>query len=519
MDGFKTLTDTLKERLASLSFNQRVILGAVATASIISVAVFSMWLGQEEMSVLFTGMSAEDASAALEELGKQDIYSELTNGGTTVLVPEKEVYRLRVELANQGIPSTGTVGFEIFDGKQYGLTEFLQNVNFKRALEGELTKSIETLQGIQSARVHLVLPKPSIFAKLAAEATASVVLRLGRSARMSDSQISGIQSLVAGSVENLDVGNVTVIDQNGKVLSQAMRDDDVGRSENQLELRKEVEAHLSQKAGSMLDRVLGAGRSIVRIDATLNFEKIDREREIYDPAATVVRSEARTDSNDPDSGGTSEQSETNYEINRTIEHIVGGTGGVSSLSVAVFVDGHYEAAEDGGEPVYTPLTEDEIGQLRRIVQTAVGLNTIRGDQIEVVNMPFRQQDHLTGGVGMVPDWMGMVGEYGGRVVLLVMLAVVVLILRKNIGQLVNETFGTGSGVARASVGAGADGVSVADDTLDNLESFDGIPDLNNQVIQDIQDYASENPERVAEVIQSWVHDLDLSGKTGRAVGS
>ena len=304
MDGMKQLTDTLKERLAGLSFNQRVILGAVATASIISVAVFSMWLGEEEMSVLFTGLSPEDASAALEELAKQDVPSELTNGGTTILVPEPEVYRLRVDLANQGIPSTGTVGFEIFDGKQYGLTEFLPNVNFKRALEGELTKSIETLQGIQSARVHLVLPKPSIFAKLAAEATASVVLRLGRSARLSDGQISGIQSLVAGSVENLDIENVTVIDQHGKVLSVAIRDDEVGRSESQLELRKEVEAYLSQKAGSMLDRVLGPGRSIVRVDAALNFEKIDREREIYDPSATVVRSEARTESNDPGSGGT-----------------------------------------------------------------------------------------------------------------------------------------------------------------------------------------------------------------------
>ena len=513
MDGIKQLTDTLKKRMAGLSFNQRLILGVVATASIISVAVFSAWLGEEDMSVLFTGLSPEDASAALEELAKQDVPSELTNGGTTILVPEPDVYRLRVDLANQGIPSTGTVGFEIFDGKQYGLTEFLQNVNFKRALEGELTKSVETLQGIQSARVHLVLPKPSIFAKLAADATASVVLRLGRNARLSEGQISGIQSLVAGSVENLDIENVTVIDQQGKVLSVPIRDDDVGRSESQLELRKEVEAYLSQKATSMLDRVLGPGRSIVRVDATLNFEKIDREREIYDPAATVVRSEARTENNDPQGEGTHEQSETNYEINRTIEHIVGSTGGVSGLSVAVFVDGHYEAVEDGGEPVYAPLTENEIGQLRRIVQTTVGLNTVRGDQIEVVNMPFRQQHDLTGGGTMVPDWLGLVGDYGGRVVLLIMLGVVVMMLRKNIGRLVGDTFHVGG---PASISGDS---TASSSPLDDMESFDGIPDLNNQVVQDIQDYASENPERVADVIQSWVHDLDPSGKARRTVGS
>ena len=516
MDGIKQMTDGLQERFGALSFNQRAILGAVVTASVISVAVFSMWLGQEESAVLFTGLSAEDASLALEELAKQNIQAELTNGGTTIMVPAEAVHRLRVDLAAKGLPSSGTVGFEIFDGKQYGLTEFLQNVNFKRALEGELTKSIETLQGIQSARVHLVLPKPSIFSRLAAEATASVVLRMGRSSRLSEFQITGIQSLVAGSVENLERANVTVIDQHGKVLSQGIRDDDVGRSENQLEMRKNVEGHLAEKATSMLDRVLGPGRSIVRVDATLNFEKIDREREIYDPASTVVRSEARTESNDPEGGGTSEESETNYEVNRTVERIVGEIGGVKNLSVAVFVDGHYEAPEEGGEPVYTPLSDDELGQLRRIVQTAVGLNAVRGDQIEVVNMPFRQNGDLAlegGGGTLMPDWVDLVGQYGGRVVLLVMLGVVVLVLRRNLGQLLG---GEAAPVGRTK-GATAT-VGDQDEADEEIESFDGMPDMNNQIVQDIQDFASENPERVAEVIQSWIHDLDTSGRAREAVG-
>lgn len=510
MDGIKKTIDDLRARFGSLSFNQKVLLGAVAVASVISVAVFSLWLGQEEKSVLFTNLSPEDASAALDELAKQDVAAELANGGTTILVPENEVHRLRVDLAARGIPSSGVVGFEIFDGKQYGLTEFLQNVNFKRALEGELTKTIEALQGIQSARVHLVLPKPSIFARLAAEATASVVVKLGRNARLGETQIAGIQSLVAGSVENLATENVAVIDQHGKVLSSAVRDGDVGRSENQLELRKEVETYLADKAGSMLDGVLGPGRSIVRVDAVLNFEKIDREREIYDPASTVVRSEARTESNDPEAGGTSEQSETNYEINRTVERIVGETGGIRNLSVAVFVDGHYEAAEDGGEPVYTPLGDEELGQLRRIVQTAVGLNQVRGDQIEVVNLQFQTQgDGLAAGGG-APGWLDLVGQYGGRVLLLVLLGVLVLALRRNVGQLVADAFTPGSGGG----GGGARGAQPEED----LESFDGIPDMNNQIIQDIQEYATENPERVADVIQSWIQGVEVGGRAREAVG-
>ncbi len=522
MDGFKHLIDTAKARLGALSFNQKVVLGAVVTASVISVAVFSLWLQQEDKAVLFTGLSPEDASAALDELSKQNVETELANGGTTILVPERERDRLRLDLTSKGIPSSGTVGFEIFDGKQYGLTEFLQNVNFKRALEGEMVKSIETLQGIQSARVMLVLPKPTLFQREASRATASVVLRLGRGARLAEAQVTGIQAMVAAGVENLAPADVTVVDQHGTVLSAAVQDDEVGRSENQLALRKEVEGYLSEKAASMLDRVLGPGRSIVRVDATLNFEKIDREREIYDPASTVVRSEARTESSNPNDG-TQDQSETNYEINRTVERIVGQTGGISALSVAVFVDGHYEPGADGGDPVYQPLGDDELGQLRRIVQRAVGLNEVRGDQIDVVNMQFRQQDDLAygGGGGAAPQWLDLVGQHGGRVLLVIMLAAVVFTLRRNVGHLMGDAFGTatpakaGKGGKRAKGGKGAAAEPAVEE---EPEHFEGIPEMSHAMVEEIQEYAAENPDRVAEVIQAWIHDIDLGTNARRAVG-
>lgn len=520
MDGFKQLTDNLKARLGELSFNQKALLGVVAVAAIISVAVFSLWLQKEDKAVLYSNLSPEDAAAALEELAKQDVATELKNGGGTILVPESQVARLRIELAGKGVVSNGPVGFEIFDGKQYGLTEFLQNVNFKRALEGELTKTIEGFPAIQSARVHLVLPQPSIFKKNDQGATASVVLRLGRGTKLSEGQIFGIQALVAGSVEDLAVENVTVIDQTGKVLSAAVTDEETGRGETQLGLRKDVEEYLTEKAGSMLDKVLGPGRSIVRVDATLNFEKITRDREIYDPASTVVRSEVRNEENDPSTGATSENSTTNYEINRTVEHIVGQTGNIATLSVSVFVDGHYEPTPDGkGEPTYKPLTEDELGQLRRIVQTAVGLNSVRGDQIEVVNMQFRQMEEPSG-ESPLTDWMSLVTEYGGKVLLLVILAVVAISLRRSLGKLVS-----GGSPAAVAAGAGASSrgaagaARVAAATPAETEHFDGIPELNDQVMGDIRDYAADNPERVAEVIQSWIREIDLSGNSREAVGS
>ena len=505
MDGFRNVTDNIKTLFEGLSFNQKVLFGAVATASVISIAVFSLWLQKEEKAVLFTNLSLDDAAVALEELTKQDVTAELTNGGTTILVPKKSVHRLRVDLAAKGVPSSGTVGFEIFDGKQYGLTDFLQNVNFKRALEGELTKTIESLQGIQSARVHLVLPKPSIFKKLDSSATASVVLQLGRGAQLQDNRIAGIQSLVAGSVENLAAQQVTVIDQYGKVLSQGIKDGETGRTESQLALRKEVESYLSQKAGFMLDRVLGPDRSIIQVDATLNFEKIDREREIYDPQNTVVRSEVRNEVSDPETGGTDENSTTNYEINRTVEHIVGEIGGVKRLSVAVFVDGNYEASQDGSSPLYLPLTEDEVTKLRRIVQTALGLDASRGDQIEIVNMQFRQQEVFDPDP-FVPNWMGLVTQYGGKAFLILIFGIVLLSLRKGV-----------SGLLAMEIPSTRTRIPTAGNSVET-EHFEGIPDMDDQVINDIKDYAFENPDRVADVVQSWIHEMNLDDASKETVG-
>ncbi|MCK9997082.1 MAG: flagellar M-ring protein FliF [Candidatus Krumholzibacteria bacterium] len=480
-------------------------MGAMTTASVISIAVFTLWLQKEETAVLFTNLTPEDAAVAIEELAKQDVSAELTNGGTTILVPRKSVHRMRVDLAGKGVPSSGVVGFEIFDGKQYGLTEFLQNVNFKRALEGELTKSIESLQGIQSARVHLVLPKPSIFKKLDSPATASVILQLGRGARLENGRIHGIQSLVAGSVENLAMEQVTVIDQYGKVLSQEIKDGETGRSESQLALRKEVEGHLAQKAGTMLDGVLGLGRSIVQVDATLNFEKIDRERELYDPQNTVVRSEVRNETTDPQTGGTDENNTTNYEINRTVEHIVGEIGAVKRLSVAVFVDGHYETDQNGAAPLYLPLTEDEVTKLKRIVQTAVGLNVARGDQIEMVNMQFRKPE-ISEPEPFSTNWIPMVTRYGGKALILLVFVIVLLSLRKGIG-----------GILAMSVPRTRTRVPTAGEASES-EHFEGIPDMDDQVINDIQDYASENPERVADVVQSWIHEMNLGNAPKEKVG-
>lgn len=511
MDGLRQAWQGLKERLGAMSTNQRMVLGMVAVALLISASVFGLWLGREEQAVLFADLTAEDASKALSELTKRDVPAELTNGGTTIMVPASVVHRLRVDLLSEGIGSSGIVGYEIFDQRDWGVTPEEMEVRQLRALQGELTKTIESLRGVEAARVHLVLARRSIFSSQSTEPTASVVLTLNRRVGITPAQVAGIRSLVAGGVESLTADHVTVIDNNGTVLSESYAGDAAGASDRQLELTKEVEGHLTAKAQAMLDGVLGAGRSQVQVAATLNFEQIQSERTVFDPQATVVRSEERNESTDPQTGGATESTMTNYEINQTVERIVGQVGGVKQLTVAVSVDGTYEVPEGGGEPVYQPLQPEELGRIERMVQTAVGLDVSRGDRIEVVNLQF-QDDRAAPGEGgpssLLTLVLDLVAEYGGRGLLLIMLGSMALVFRRNLADLIDDlgrliSGGGPQGEAGSSARTGGGRSSTS---AEAGERFEGLPEMTDQMIEDVREYAAENPARVAEVVQSWLYE-------------
>jgi len=510
MTNFLQQMNTMTSRF---TFNQKVLMIALGATAVLSVVIFSFWLQSEEMAVLFTNMSPEDAAASLDELAKLDVEAELSNGGTTILVPEDVVHRMRVELSARGIPSKGIVGWGIFDGKQYGMTEFVQNVNFKRALEGELTRTIESIQGIQGARVHLVLPKPSIFKSMQEPATASVVLTLGRNSVLGDHQIAGIQSLTANSVEGLELPNVSVIDQFGVVLSRTYDDGALGGSESQLAMKKEVDGYLSGKAASMLDTVLGAGRSIVRVDATLNFDRLEQQREIYDPDGTLL-SEERSEVTGAEGEGGEETSVSNYEINKTIETVVGEIGGVKSLSVAVFVDGRHEST-DGGDGAYTPLSDEELQQIERIVQTAVGFDAVRGDRVEVVNMPFQDTaalpavDAPVGGGGAA----GALGNQSidtiiqlvGRIGLFVVAGVILLRMRKNLSEMMGTPY-VPTGADASDVQA-ATGIPTGPSGLLDLDEQ---ASTTEKILEEVKGFADENTDDMADLVQAWISDAEVS---------
>jgi len=403
MDYFKNLFKNLSEFVRAMSPSQAIILLGIVAGTLVALFVGGNWLGSVNHAVLYSNLESSDAGEITEYLTEEGIAFKLSDGGSTISVPSQDVYKVRISLASQGMPRSGNVGYSIFDESNLGMTEFLQNLNFRRALEGELMRTIMQLADVEAARVHIVMPKDRLFKKDQKEATASVVLKLKHAGGLAKSQIAGISHLMASSVEGLQPENISIIDYNGNLLSSQTGSDQLaGLSSSQLEVRKNVENYLEQKAQSMLDGVVGAGKSIVRVTAELDFQQLERTSELFDPNSTVVRSEETTqqtasasDKQDETSESTDENrvetTVTNYEINKTVEHMVNAVGTIERISVAVLLDWvnrETDATSGTVEQVYEPRTQDEIDRISAIVKNAVGYDSQRNDQIEVVNLAF-----------------------------------------------------------------------------------------------------------------------------------
>ena len=357
---------------------------------ILVVAIFSNILktvGKGELAVLYTELSEKDAAEVVKNLKDLKIPYKIGIGGTRILVPVDEVYEIRLTLAGKGIPKGGIVGYEIFDKGGIGVTAFTERVNYKRAIEGELVRTIRSLDEIRDARVHIVTPENRLFAEDQKCPTASVVLNL--SGVISEEQIKGIAYLAASSVEGLMSRNVTILDYAGNMLhgSEAVKAGDnpssaVNMSSRQLELKSETEEYLSKKAQSMLERAVGTGNAIVRVDADLDLTNIVKTVESYDPESQVIRSQ------EYHSDKSNKRTVTNYEISKTIEQVVNKVGNIKKLSISALVNGRYELASDSKSYEYTPLTSEEVSKFTGIVKNAVGYDETREDKIEVINVPF-----------------------------------------------------------------------------------------------------------------------------------
>lgn len=392
----------------------------VLLLSILLFGSLIFWNAQPDHQVLFTGLSAEDAGEMANKLKEKKIPFRLTHGGTTLLVPSEQVYDLRLSFASEGLPKGGGVGFEVFDRNSIGVTDFVQKLNYQRALQGELSRTIKQIKEVEQVRVHIATPRESLFVEEQRKPTASVFVKTRAGMTLHASQVEGIVHLVASAVEGLDPGNISVVDMSGKVLSKKTSSTAIGQlTTTQLEYQQSVEEGLRKKVQGLLEEVLGPGKAIARISTEIDFQQVVVTEEKFDPN-TVLRSEQRNvekPSSEAKSGGgrqeagaeskTSPQAPPsqpwamnsmerqneirNYEISKVNKQIKNPVGGVKKVSAAVVIDGLYKeetGAKGNKERKYTPRSQDEMKHLENIVKRAIGYNEERGDQVEVINLPF-----------------------------------------------------------------------------------------------------------------------------------
>lgn len=399
-------------------------LGAIAIVGVILLTLFvflTTRLAQPDLALLYSDLDFADSGEIVTRLEAAGVPYELSGNGTSIFVPSDQVDRLRVQMAQQGLPAGGSIGYEIFDRTDgFGTTNFVQNVNRLRALEGELARTIGTINGIRQARVHLVLPERELFSRDAAEPTASVFLRLG-AGRLGSEQIIAIQSLVAAAVPRMAPDAVSIVDDRGNLLARGPASEDDLRLMDTEEMRLAYERRLTERVEDLVSRSVGYGNVRANITVDMDFDRVTVSEERYDPDSQVARStqivEEETEANDSDgfdpvtvannlpeaeavdplaAGGTGAtaterasrtEETTNFEISRTVSNTVRETGSVRRLSIALLVDGTY-TAEDGGPMVYTPRSAEELQQIEALVRSAVGFDADRGDTLEVINLQF-----------------------------------------------------------------------------------------------------------------------------------
>ncbi len=402
----KRIFDHFYQIIGRMTPSQVVMMAFVVIGLIVGTVLIFNFAKSQYFVPLYTNLSSEDAGKIVEKLNELKVAYEIGDGGASINVPSDQVYETRMKLASSGLPSPQNIGYALFDQTNLGMTDFVQKLNYRRALEGELARTIGSLSEVEAARVHLVIPEDKLFKEDQNKPTASVVVKLRGGQSLTKRQLQGMSYIVASSVEGMSPDEVTIIDYDGNLLSGAQSSDPSAMlSATQFEMRKNVETYLENKAQSMLSSVIGHGRSIVRVSAELNFEQNSTQIEEFNPDMVAVRSEQRTAAKGSESeslpgtppvttaANNSDATDiiTNYEVSKTVRSIIGEVGAIQHLSIAVMVDGNYQDttnAEGEVERKFLNRTPEELERYAGIIKNAVGYNEARADLFTIVDVPL-----------------------------------------------------------------------------------------------------------------------------------
>jgi flagellar M-ring protein FliF len=527
-------------------------LGAMGVVAALLIGFFTfitMRVTAPVMVPLFTEMTFEDSSEVIRQLEASGVSFELRNEGTTILVPQETVLRLRMDMAEQGLPSGGAVGYEIFDNSStLGATSFVQGINQLRALEGELARTIRSLDRVSAVRVHLVIPERELFARDRREATASIVLRVR--GELDTGQIRAIQHLAASAIDGLSASRVSIVDETGRLLASGAGDNEEAMIATSLDERAVgMENRIRMQIENILAEVVGPGRARVNVAVELNHNRVSETSETFDPDGQVVRStqvrEETGSTNDTTSGevtvgnelpgadagsrsgGVQEARETaeevtNFEISSTSRTEIVEAGRLNRLSVAVLVDGIY-AQDANGAPVYSPRSQPELEQIAALVRSAVGFDQGRGDVVEVVNLQFVARPDMT--IAEESGFFSMTREDIYRAAELAIIAVLTLIVlffvvRPLLGRVLaaedplqalpaggpdaqDQVIGPNGEVVRSPM-PNIPAIAMESTTAVALENAMALGALQKQSLDQIGQMVKERPDQSLSVIRSWL---------------
>jgi flagellar M-ring protein FliF len=543
-------------RLASLA--------AVGLALIAFFGFIGTRLTTPGMALLYGGLDSTDSAAIAAKLEETQVPFEVKGDGSQIYVPDDQVGRVRLAMAGEGLPNGGSIGYEIFDrADALGTTNFVQQINQLRALEGELGRTIRALRQVKGSRVHLVMPKRELFSRDKAEPTASVVVTL--QGQLEKEQVAAIQHLVASSVPGMKTANVSVIDDKGHLLARGGSDDDLSTATAD-EMRRSFELRMTQAIEDLLSQTLGAGKVRAEVNTELDFNQVTTNTESFDPEGQVVRSTQTVDENEqsqersannnvsvannvpnppaPAGGGagdtansTTQRTEetVNYEISKKVQTEIKHSGDVKKLSVAVLVDGTYTTAADGTR-AYTARPQAELDQISTLVKSAVGFSAQRGDTVEVINMQFAEPEVVEEGISILGLEKNDLMRIAELVVLsLVAVLVLLLVVRPLLNRLLAipvaapEQFAIagpggaalppGAAAALALPGAGSDLAALTSGQPTSMGEITNIANEIEQMIdinqvegrvrasslKRIADLVDQHPEQAVNIMRQWMY--------------
>jgi len=541
-------TGQLFKDIGPTKLSMIVGLGLVLVAGFIFLA---MKLSTPALTPLFGNLDTSDSAKISAQLESAGIYYEVRAGGSQILVPNDKVLSTRMMLAKEGLPSNNaTVGYEIFDKSEtMGVSSFVQNVNFMRALEGELARTISSFSSVETARVHLVIPKNNYFSRSKEQPSASIVLTLRGGKSLSDQEVSAISHLVATAVPDLNVNMITIVDTQGRPFKKGAEDEnDPGvMASNSAQYRVSFERHIKSVIEDMLSRTVGNGRVEAQVSAEMNFDREVTDSETFDPDGQVARSvqnsedkgtsteggpggnvsvsgnlpgtEAVAGANKSASNNDKTNEITNFEISKTQKKHIQETGTLKKLSIAVLVDGNYATDDKTGEVKYTPRSDTDLKAIEGLVKSAVGFNDTRGDKIDVINMRFSSEEAhfdkpkpfewITKDLGNIIQTL---------VIGIIITLVILLIIKPMVGKAFEITKAESSEADLQKALAGGEleeleeltgeveGLRKKNEPLVNIESLE--QRMNTSSLNAINDIVDRHPQEAVTILRSWMTEAE-----------